>query len=271
MIEGGPSQVAQTLYPATASAVPVTVVESSSGGHGAGSPKAAQIDCYSKRIHRMESQQAPVVWLVRKRRFPRLSEFPFASLSVLLMLLSLFSLSMYLGGWTWSSWTYAISLGIAIPLSAVELKRKAVLTGGAVLLLAVTVIIDAGLPQYFGYSASDLSWYDLTAHYLGAMFMTVFLWSLICWTVSPSGPPKENGRRKFLLAVTMMVVVSATFEFAEFLTDMLFGWGNFHPGVDTLGDVIFDVAGIVTAAVLISRHRVSVFRRPFWHEERSSA
>ena len=77
---------------------------------------------------------------------------------------------------------------------------------------------------------------------------------------------KENGRRKFLLAVATMLVVSVTFEFAEFVTDSLFGWGNFYPGVDTLGDVIFDVAGIVTAAVVISRHRVSVLRRPFWHD-----
>ena len=68
-----------------------------------------------------------------------------------------------------------------------------------------------------------------------------------------------------------MLVVSVTFEFAEFVTDSLFGWGNFYPGVDTLGDVIFDVAGIVTAAVVISRHRVSVLRRPFWHEEPSAA
>ena len=218
----------------------------------------------------MESQRAPVVWLVKRSRFPSLSEFPFVSLSVLVMLLSLFSLSMSLGGWTWSSWTYAFSLGISLPLMAVELKRKAVITGGAVILLAFTVIIDAGLPQYFGYSSSHLSWYDLTAHYLGAMFMTLFLWSLVCWTVSPSGPPRENGRRKLLFAVAAMLIVSVMFEFTEFLTDMFFGWGNFHPGVDTLGDVIFDVAGIVTAAVLISRHRVSALRRPFWHAERTA-
>ncbi len=249
----------------------MTKNEAVSEGQVACSPKALHIERFSKRMLSMESQRAPVVWLAKKSRLPGLSEFPFASVSVLVMLLSLLSLSIYLGGWTWSSWTYALSLGIALPLVAVELKRKAVITGGAVLLLALTVIVDAGLPQYFGYSASHLSWYDLSAHFLGAMFMTVFLWSLICWAVSPSGPPKENGRRKFLLAVATMLVVSVTFEFAEFMTDSLFGWGNFYPGVDTLGDVIFDVAGIVTAAVVISRHRVSVLRRPFWHEEPSAA
>lgn len=226
---------------------------------------------YKQRMLHLESQSAPVIDLTRKRRFPGLSEFPFASVSVLVMLLSLFSLSMYLGGWTWSSWTYAFSLGLAFPLVVIEVKRKAVITGGALILLAFTVIIDAGLPQYFGYSPSNLSWYDLTAHFLGAMLMTLFLWSFICWYLSPSGPPKENGRRKFMIAVVAMLVVSITFEFAEFLTDMFFGWGNFHPGVDTLGDVIFDVAGVMTAAVLISRHRVSAVKRPFWHAEHAGA
>ncbi|MGD9962343.1 MAG: hypothetical protein AB7S97_00360 [Thermoplasmata archaeon] len=249
----------------------MTPTEAPSRHRDTGPPRAPHIERFSRRMLSMESQRAPVVWLARKGGLPGLSEFPFASVSVLVMLLSLFSLSMYLGGWTWSSWTYAFSLGIALPLVAVELKRKAVITGGAVLLLVFTVIVDAGLPQYFGYSASHLSWYDLTAHFLGAMFMTVFLWSLICWAVSPSGPPKENGRRKFILAVATMLVVSVSFEFTEFLTDMLFGWGNFHPGADTLGDVIFDVAGVVTAAVLISRHRFSVLRRPFWHEGPSAA
>ena len=240
-------------------------------GQALNSGAAPYVVRYKERMLQLESQRAPVIDLTRKRRFPRLSEFPFASISVLVMLLSLFSLSMYLGGWTWSSWTYAFSLGIAFPLVAIEVKRKAVITGGALILLAFTVIIDAGLPQYFGYSPSHLSWYDLTAHFLGAMLMTLFLWSFICWTVSPSGPPRENGRRKFIFAVTTMLLVSVMFEFAEFLTDMFFGWGNFHPGVDTLGDVIFDIAGVMTAAVLISRHRVSAIKRPFWYVEHVSA
>lgn len=249
----------------------MTSVEAQSGGRTPGSDATSYVERYSKRMRELESQRVPVVYLARKRRFPRLSEFPFASVSVLVMLLSLFSLSMYLGGWTWSSWTYAFSLGLTFPLIAIEVKRKAVITGGAVILLAFTVIIDAGLPQYFGYSPSDLSWYDLTAHFLGTMLMTLFLWSFICWTLSPSGPPRENGRRKFLFAVTTMLLVSVIFEFAEFLTDMFFGWGNFHPGIDTLGDLIFDVAGVATAAVLISRHRVSAIRLPFWHAEHAGA
>lgn len=217
----------------------------------------------------LESEQVPVVSLVRKRHWSL--ELPFASISVLVMLLSLFSLSMHLGGWTWSSWTYAFSMALVAPLAAIEMKRKAVITGGAAILLAVTVIIDAGLPQYFGYSPSHLSWYDLLAHYLGAAVMTVFLWSFICWTVSPSGPPKENGRRKLLLAVTTMVIVSFMFEVAEFTTDALFGWGNFYAGIDTIGDLAFDMAGIATAAILISRHRVAALRRPFWNSEHASA
>lgn len=261
----------QTLYADAASGLPVTRDEAPSGGRGAAPCRATHIDRFNERMLRLDSQRAPVVWLARRPGFPRLSGFPFVSLSVIVVLLSLFSLSMYLGGWTWSSWTYAFSLGIALPLVAVELKRKAVITGGAVLLLAFTVMVDAGLPQYFGYSPSHLSWYDLTAHYLGTVFMTLFLWSLICWTMSPTGPPRENGRRKFMFAVAAMLVVSVMFEFAEFVTDMFFGWGNFHPGVDTLGDVIFDIAGVVTAAVLISRHRVSALRRPFWYAETAGA
>ncbi len=249
----------------------MTLSEAPSGGRGADPPKAPNIERFNRRMLGRDSERAPVVWLARRRRLLRSSELPFASVSVLVMLLSLFMLSMYLGGWTWSSWTYAFSLGIAFPLVAVEVKRKAVITGGAILLLAAAVIVGAGLPQYFGYSASHLSFYDLAAHYLGTMFLTVFLWSLMCWTASPSGPSRENGRMNLLIAVAVLLAVSVTFEFAEFITDMLFGWSNFHPGVDTLGDLIFDVAGVVTAAVLISRHKVSVLRRPFWHEDASAA
>jgi len=222
-----------------------------------------QFDRFSERLASEQSKRAQTVDL-RPRTFLRWLDFPFVSVSMLVVLGSLFMLSMYLGGWTWSSWTYAIALGISIPMTAVEIRRKAVITGGAALLLVFTVIIDAGLPRYFGYTPSDLNWYDNLAHYLGTLMLTFFLWSLICWTLHPQGPPRENGRMKFYITVVTMLLVSVCFEFTEFFTDSLFGWTNFHMGVDTVGDLIFDTAGIATAAILIARHRVSVMRRPFW-------
>jgi hypothetical protein len=74
-----------------------------------------------------------------------------------------------------------------------------------------------------------------------------------------------------VLAVTTIIVVSIFFEFTEFISDIVFGWSNFHPGVDTTGDIIFDVAGVFTAAVVIARHRVSALKRPFWHNVPSAA
>jgi uncharacterized membrane protein YhaH (DUF805 family) len=202
-----------------------------------------------------------------KRGFFSWVGFPFASVSVLVILLTLFSMSMIWGGWTWSSWTYAFSFAILVPLIAFEVKRKAVITGGAVLMLFFMVLIDAGMPGLFGYSQSDLNWYDNLAHFLGTMVMTFFLWSFVCWAMSPVGPPSTNGRRKFWLVIVTMLVVSMFFEFTEFFTDILFGWSNFHPGIDTAGDLIFDFAGIVVAGTVIARHRTSVLRRPFWHHE----
>jgi hypothetical protein len=218
-------------------------------------------------MHNLECEHAPVIRLCKERRPIRLSDFPFASVSVLVVLVSLFALSMHLGGWSWSSWTYAFSLALALPLVAIEVKRKAIITGGAILLLVATVIVDAGLPQYFGYSPSHLSWYDLTAHYLGALLLTLLAWTFVCWAVSPTGPPKENGRRKFALVIITVMLVSVLFEFTEFVTDLAFGWTNFHPGIDTAGDIIFDTAGVMTGAFLIWRHRLSVVKRPFWHAD----
>lgn len=191
---------------------------------------------------------------------------PFASISMLVILASLFLLSMYLGGWTWSSWTYAISLGIMVPLVAIEVKRRAVITGAAILLFSVTALIAAGLPQYFGYSTSDLSWYDLTAHYLGALALTVLVWSVLCWVRSDVGRA-VNRRGMFLFVVAGMIAASISFELLEYSTDALLGWTNFHAGIDTIGDIIFDVAGVMTAAMVIARHRVIVIRRPFWQTE----
>ncbi len=197
--------------------------------------------------------------------------FPFASISVLVVLFTLFVMSMERGGWTWSSWTYAFSFTIMLPLVALEIKRKAIITGGALLMLFFMVVIDAGMPGMFGYSPSDLNWYDNIAHLLGALVMTFFLWSMMCWTLSPNGPPATNGRRKYWAAIVTMLVVSFFFEFTEFFTDIMFGWSNFHPGIDTAGDLIFDFAGIFVAGVVIARHRVSVLRIPFWHAENVAA
>lgn len=191
---------------------------------------------------------------------------PFASISMFVILASLFLLSMYLGGWTWSSWTYAFSLGITVPLVAIEVKRKAVITGAAILLFSVTALIAAGLPQYFGYSTSDMSWYDLTAHYLAALALTVLVWSVLCW-VRSDGDRAGDRRGLFVFAVVGMLVASISFELLEYSTDALMGWTNFHAGIDTIGDIIFDVAGVMTAALVIARHRVIVIRRPFWHSE----
>jgi len=202
-----------------------------------------------------------------KRSYYKWLNFPFASMSVLVVLSTLFVMSMYRGGWTWSSWTYAFSFAILGPLIVLERVRKVVITGGALILLFFMVIVDAGMPGYFGYSPSDLNWYDNLAHLLGSLCITMFLWAFIWWTFSPTGPPTENGHRKFVLTIAIMLVMSTFFEFTEFFSDILFGWTNFHPGVDTAGDIIFDVAGVLTAAFVIGRHRYSPLKRPFWNIE----
>lgn len=225
---------------------------------------------YGERIASAQSPAAPTVDL-RRRSFFNWLDFPFASVSVIVVLGSLFMVSMALGGWSWSSWTYTFALAIALPLTIVEVKRKAVITGWAVVLLVATAIVDAGVPRYFGYTPSDLSWYDLLAHYLGTVLLTIFVWTMICWTLSPDGPPSENGRRKFWSAIMIMLVVSVFFEFLEYFTDIMFGWTNFHVGIDTAGDLIFDIAGVLTAGLAISRHRVSLVRKPFWRHEPASS
>jgi len=202
-----------------------------------------------------------------KRPYYKWLNFPFASMSVLVVLSTLFVMSMIRGGWTWSSWTYALSFAILGPLMILERFRRVVITGGALILLFFMVVVDAGMPGYFGYNPSDLNWYDNLAHFLGALGITMFLWAFIWWTVSPSGPPRENGHRKFVLTIAIMLVMSVFFEFTEFFSDILFGWTNFHPGIDTVGDIIFDVAGVLTAGFVIGRHRYSPLKRPFWHIE----
>jgi cbb3-type cytochrome oxidase subunit 3 len=191
--------------------------------------------------------------------------FPFASVSVLVIIGTLFSLSMIWGGWTWSSWTYAFAFLILVPLVILETKRKVVITGAAMIMLFFMVLIDAGMPGYLGYSTSDYSWYDNIAHFLGAFVLTMFLWAFIWWTLSPNGPPSENGARRFVLTIAIMVTVSFVFEFTEYFSDILFGWANFHPGIDTVGDLIFDLSGVITAALVVGRHRTSALKRPFWH------
>jgi hypothetical protein len=226
---------------------------------------------FRRGLSQLQSQRAPVIYLARRRAPPRWArDFPFASVSVLVILTSLFLLSMHLGGWTWSSWTYAFSLSVAVPLVAIEMRRKAVITGAALVLLFFTVVIDAGLPQYFGYSPSHLSWYDLSAHYLGALMLTVFLWSILCWTWA-NGSGAVETRARFFAAVMTVALVSVIFEVLEYSTDSLLGWTNFHPGVDTIGDIIFDLAGVTTAAVLIARHRFTAMKLPFWHSEPARA
>ena len=206
-----------------------------------------------------------------KRSYYKWLNFPFASMSVLIVLSTLFAMSMIFGGWTWSSWTYALSFTLLVPLILLERFRKAVITGGALILLLFMVIVDAGMPGYFGYNPSDLNWYDNLAHYLGALGVTMFLWAFLWWTISPTGPPNENGHRKFVLTIAVMLVISVFFEFTEFFSDILFGWTNFHPGIDTVGDLIFDIAGVLTAGFVIARHKYSPLKRPFWHADSSPA
>lgn len=234
---------------------------------------ATDLARFSNRMTRLSAYSEDVLrepQTAVQRRAP-FAGFPFASVSVLIVLMTLFLMSMERGGWSWSSWTYAFSFAIAVPLVIIEVVRKAVITGGAAILLLFMVVIDAGMPGYFGYSPSDLNWYDNIAHLLGAVALTFFLWSFLWWGLSPTGPPSENGTRKFVLVIVTMCVVSFFFEFTEFFTDAIFGWSNFHPGVDTVGDLIFDFAGVLCAGIVIARHRVSAVRKPFWHVEPTRA
>ncbi len=228
---------------------------------------------FSMRMHGLNARSQLVGHIAptRARRREALLAFPFGSVSVLIVLMTLFLMSMERGGWSWSSWTYAFSFLIGVPLVLLELKRKAVITGGALILLFFMVLIDAGMPGYLGYSPSDANWYDNIAHLLATVALTFFLWSFLWWTLSPTGPPAENGTRKFVLVMATMFVVSFFFEFTEFFTDAIFGWTNFHPGIDTVGDLIFDFAGTICAGIVIARHRVSVIKKPFWNHDQVRA
>lgn len=193
--------------------------------------------------------------------------FPFASISVLVVLLTLFIMALVRGGWTWSSWTYALSFAILVPLVPLESRRKAVISGGGFIVLFLTVVTDAGMPGYFGYSASLPDWYDRAAHYMGAACITLFLWSIIWWTKSPSGPPKKGGQRVLLTTIVAMVALSTLFKATEYMGDFLYGLTNTHGYVDTAGDLMFNLAGIAAASIVIKRHNYSVLKRPFWYSE----
>ena len=116
---------------------------------GVRAPKQeSNIARFRRMLVQQQTRLAPVIYVGRRHRlsFSR-DRFPFASVSMLVILLSMFLLSMHLGGWSWSSWTYAFSLGIAVPLVAIEVKRRAVITGAAIILFSATALIAAGLPQ----------------------------------------------------------------------------------------------------------------------------
>lgn len=193
--------------------------------------------------------------------------FPFASISVLVILMTLFVMALEWGGWTWSSWTYALSFVILAPLVLLESNRRVIITGGGFVILILMVLIDAGMPGYFGYGLSDYDFYDKFAHYAGAAGITLFLWSVIWWTISPSGPPKVDGRKILIMTVVAMIALSTFFKFSEYIGDFLYGFKNAHDNVDTVGDLIFNLAGIAAAAIVIGRHNLSVLKRPFWHAE----
>ncbi len=140
------------------------------------------------------------------------------------------------------------------------------ITGGAMLLLFFMVVLDSGMPGYFGCSVSDTNWYDNWAHLVGVFGMTMLLWSFLCWAPGSDRPRGGNGTRRFVLVIGTMVAVSFLFDFIEFLTDALFGWTNFHPGTDTVGDLTFDLAGVTIGGLVISRHGASLLSRPFWQD-----
>ncbi len=65
-------------------------------------------------------------WVSRragKRPRELLSEVPFVSLSVLVVLVALFAMSMVRGGWSWSTWIYSFAFSIMVPLVAFEVMR----------------------------------------------------------------------------------------------------------------------------------------------------
>ena len=203
----------------------------------------------------------------KKKLLPSTIVFPFASVSVLVILLSLFIMSFEWGGWGWPTCTYAFSFVILAPLILLECNRKATITGGGFVILILMVLIDAGMPRHFGYTLADYNLYDKFAHYAGAAGITLFLWSVVWWTVSPSGPQKTDSSKILLITVVVMAVVSMLFKFAECMGDSLFGFANTHGYIDTVSDFIFNIAGIAAAAVVIKRHNYSVIKRPFWYAE----
>ena len=223
------------------------------------------VETYLARFSRkMGSHQFDIKRQERLRSGVGHSSFPFVSSSVLVVLLSLLVLSIHLGGWSWSSWTYTFALTICVPLAATESLRGAVVKGWGSLLLFSAVVIDAGMPQFFGYSASDLSLYDISAHFLAALVLTLFLWSFVWWARLPDGPPRSGSSGMLFAVVGVVIVAAMAFELLEFATDGLFGWSNFYAGVDTAGDIIFGIAGTAAGGILIARHRVRVMDRPFW-------
>src|SRR4030065_14969 len=77
-----------------------------------GGSRPMDVHYYARRMHAlsahaMHEQARPPKDDASKVSVLSWRGFPFASISVLVVLLTLFMMSMERGGWTWSSWTYA--------------------------------------------------------------------------------------------------------------------------------------------------------------------
>lgn len=118
-------------------------------------------------------------------------------------------------------------------------------------LAIVAILIGVGQEVAIAYSLYwSLWWYDIVMHFLGGLWIgLIALWFYKAF----AGEEAESGKG-YLVALVTVVVVGILWEVMEILAGLTLTQANYE--MDTVLDLIMDVAGAVFASRLVFRKTI---------------
>lgn len=133
------------------------------------------------------------------------------------------------------------------PISFEE-KRKKLIRRSAEIILAIFLVNYAAMTFYW---YATIWWFDIPMHFLGGFWLGLSALWLYFYARKMPRQDMRLGRALFVCCAAV-VVFGVAWEFFEFGIDRLITLAP-HNRLDTASDILFDLAGGLSATLLLAR------------------
>ena len=153
--------------------------------------------------------------------------------------------------WWYQLFQTTATLAVVLSLDALFVEEGGMAWQTHLLVVGATLADTLGTA---GHMYEKIVPYDKFVHFAGGAALAAAAFQTLTFLERRGVIAMGVYQRAFVAAVTSFLIAGLIWETYEFMSDVVFGSGRVHGWGDTIGDLIFDTLGAITAVTIMVRN-----------------